>query len=71
MRILFKVTLRATNLAPMTTWTELQEAFETYQRSVGRQRNRDVICSKISLAPGEPILPPDGIDGMVRELLKE
>ena len=68
LRELFYLTLRP-DLALTTTWRELSEAFETYERSSSRQRIHKIICSK---APqGGQILTADGIDEKVRVLVKE
>ncbi|KAH9002320.1 hypothetical protein EDB86DRAFT_3241886 [Lactarius hatsudake] len=65
---LFGITLRP-ELAFRTDWTELQAAFEAYERSSSRQRIRESICSKTTWDNG--ILTADGIDKKLHELLQE
>ncbi|KAI9463259.1 hypothetical protein BJY52DRAFT_74397 [Lactarius psammicola] len=67
LRELFDITLRP-ELALTTTWTELQEAFETYERSFSRQRIHNSISSETPR--GEQMLTADGISRKVRELLQ-
>ncbi|KAF8269756.1 CHAT domain-containing protein [Lactarius quietus] len=45
LRELFDITLRP-DLALKATWTEIQAAFEAYERSQSRQRVHEMICSK-------------------------
>jgi hypothetical protein len=68
LRELFDLTLRP-DLALTTTWTELREAFESYEQSNSRQRIHQSICSRTTL--DEPTLTPDGISRKVRELLRD
>ncbi|KAH8988588.1 hypothetical protein EDB92DRAFT_1871368 [Lactarius akahatsu] len=65
---LFGITLRP-ELAFRTDWTELQAAFEAYERSSSRQRIRESIFSKTTWDNG--ILTVDGIDKKLHELLQE
>ena len=67
LRELFDFTLKPA-LALTTTWEELREAFEAYERSSSRQRIHNIICSK---APqGEHILTADGLNEKVRALVE-
>jgi hypothetical protein len=66
LRELFDLTLQPA-LALTTTWQELREAFETYERSSSRQRIHGIICSKSP--QGEQILTADGINEKVRVLV--
>ncbi|KAH9045199.1 hypothetical protein EDB85DRAFT_2270248 [Lactarius pseudohatsudake] len=66
---LFGITLRP-EFAFMTTWTELQTAFEAYEGSPSRQRIRESICSKTT-RDDEKILTAGGISRKLRELLQE
>ncbi len=68
LRELFNITLKP-ELALTTTWTELQAAFEAYERS-SCQRIHESICSKTSW-DDEQILTADGISRKVHELLQE
>ncbi|KAF5346881.1 hypothetical protein D9756_010595 [Leucocoprinus leucothites] len=64
---LFDFTLKPA-LALKTTWEELREAYEAYERSSSRQRIHDIIRSK---APqGEQLLSADGLDEKVRALVE-
>lgn len=64
---LFDITLRP-ELALSTSWTELREAFETYERSHSRQRiHRDIYSQTMD---GDP-LTGDGISKKVRDLLRD
>jgi len=65
---LFDFTLQP-KLALTTSWKELQEAFETYERS----NNRPIIHDSIRSAfqQGKYVLSPAEIRDKVRELLKE
>ncbi len=67
LRELFDITLRP-ELALTTTWTELKEAFETYERSFSRQRIHNNISSKTPR--GEQMLTADDISKKVRDLLE-
>jgi hypothetical protein len=64
---LFDITLRP-ELALSTTWMELREAFEAYERSRSRQRIHRDICSKT--VEGDP-LTGDSISRKVRDLLRD
>ena len=64
---LFDITLRP-ELALSTTWMELREAFETYERSRLRQRIHREICSKT--VEGDP-LTGDGISRKVKDLVRD
>ncbi|KAH9076954.1 hypothetical protein EDB83DRAFT_2671669 [Lactarius deliciosus] len=66
---LFGITLRP-EFAFMTTWTEVQAAFEAYEGSPSRQRIRESICSKTT-QDDEKIPTPDGISRKLRDLLQE
>jgi hypothetical protein len=68
LRELFDLTLQP-NKALAATWQELKEAFETYERSLSRQRIHNSICSKS--AQGEQIMTADGIEDKVRDLVRE
>ena len=65
LRKLFDITLRP-ELLLTTTWTELREAFEAYERSYSRQRIHESICSRTTQT-----LTADGIGEKIRELLRE
>jgi hypothetical protein len=64
---LFDITLRP-DLALSTTWMELREAFEAYERSRSRQRIHRDICS--TTVEGDP-LTGDGISRKVWDLLRD
>ena len=66
LRELFDLTLQP-NKALATTWQEVKEAFEAYERSLSRQKNHNSICSKS--ARGQQIITADGISEMVRDLV--
>ena len=68
LRELFDLTLRP-ELALATTWTELREAFEAYERSYSRQRVHTNICSRTT--QDELTLTPESISRKVRELLRD
>ena len=68
LRELFDITLRP-ELAFATTWNELKEAFEAYERSNSRQRIHKIICSKAM--QDDQSLTPDSIGSKVRELLRD
>jgi len=68
MRELFDLTLQP-NKVLATTWQELKEAFEAYERSPSRQRIHNSICSRST--QGEQIVTADGIREKIRDLVKE
>jgi hypothetical protein len=68
LRELFDLTLQP-DKALATTWQELKEAFEAYERSPSRQRIHNSICSKS--AQGEQIVTADDIREKVRDLVTE
>jgi hypothetical protein len=68
LRELFDLTLQP-DKALATTWQELKEAFEAYERSPSRQRIHKSICSKS--AQGEQIVTADDIREKVRDLVRE
>ena len=68
LRELFDLTLQP-DKALMTTWQELKEAFETYERSPFRHRIHNRICSKS--VQGENFIIADGIGEKVRDLVGE
>ncbi|PPQ80109.1 hypothetical protein CVT25_001477 [Psilocybe cyanescens] len=68
LRELFDLTLKPA-LALTATWEELQEAFETYERSASRQRVHNSIREKVQ--EGKQILTADGLDRVVRVLVEE
>ena len=65
---LFNITIRL-ELALTTTWTEVQAAFEIYEKSSSCQRIHERIRSKTTR--DDPMLIADDISRMVRELLRE
>jgi len=67
LRELFDLTLQI-DKALATTWQELKEAVETYQRSSSYQDIHNSICSKS--AGGEQIMSADEMRAKVRELVK-
>ena len=68
LRELFDIALQP-GIALKTTWKELQEAFEAYERSFSRQRIHNIISSKVP--QGKQILTADVLDEEVRGLLEE
>lgn len=67
LRELFDITLKP-DLVLTTTWTELQDAFEAYERSSSCRRIHDSICST---TPQGELLTVDGLSKKIRELLEE
>ena len=67
LRELFDITLRP-DLALATGWTELQAAFEAYERSHSRLRIHKRICTK---SGQDETLSADDISQKVRELLRD
>ncbi len=59
LRELFDIALQP-GIALTTTWKELQEAFEAYERSPSRERIHQIICSKVP--QGKQIISADGLD---------
>ena len=68
LRELFDLTLQP-DKALTTTWQELKEAFETYERSPSRHRIHNHIYSKST--QGEIFIIADGIGEKVRDLVGE
>ena len=64
LRELFDLTLQP-NKALATTWPELKEAFEAYERSPDRQRIHNNLRTQ-----GELIITADGINKRVRDLVE-
>ena len=65
---LFNLTIRF-ELALTTTWTEIQAAFEIYEKSSACQRIHERIRSKTTR--DDQRMVADDISRMVRELLRE
>lgn len=65
---LFDLTLQP-DKALATTWKELKEAFEAYERSQSRPRIHNSLRSES--AQGERIITADGINREVRDLVME
>jgi hypothetical protein len=68
LRELFDLTLQP-NKSLATTWQELKEAFEAYERSPSRQHIHNSICSKP--AQGEQTMTADDMTEKVRDLVRE
>jgi len=66
LRELFDLTLQP-NKALATTWQEVKEAFEAYERSPSRQQIHNSVCSQS--ARGQQIMTADDISMMVRDLV--
>jgi hypothetical protein len=67
LRELFDITLKP-DLALKTTWNELKDAFEAYERSPSCRRIHNSIYST---TPQREILTVDGLSQKIRELLEE
>ena len=64
---LFDITLKP-DLALTTTWKELKDAFEAYERSLSCRRIHNSIWST---RPQGELLTVDGLSKKIRELLEE
>jgi len=65
LRELFDITLKPEGL--VTTWKELKDAFEAYERSPSCRRIHNNICS----TPQGELLTVDGLNNKICELLGE